>query len=171
MLPHNFIQPPPVSVPRVSLPANEGESRDAQILAERKAARRADVRADVGLDGRIALIVGIPAGYGIARTGAHRFTVLILIARMTPALSYLIPLFAVFQFLQLNNTLTALVITHLVITVPIIVYIMASHFETLPRELEEAAEIDSASPWGAFRHVALPVLLLTVLIQKEIVAG
>jgi multiple sugar transport system permease protein len=105
----------------------------------------------------IALLVGIPAGYGIARTGAHRFTVLILIARMTPALSFLIPLFAVFQFLGLNNTLTALVITHLVITVPIIVYVMASHFETLPKELEEAAEIDGASPWLAFRHVALPL--------------
>ena len=105
----------------------------------------------------IALLVGIPAGYGIARTGAHRFTVLILIARMTPALSYLIPLFAVFQLLGLNNTLSALVITHLVITVPIVVYIMASHFETLPRELEEAAEIDGASPWLAFRHVALPL--------------
>jgi multiple sugar transport system permease protein len=105
----------------------------------------------------IALLVGVPAGYGIARTGAHRFTILILIARMTPALSYLIPLFAVFQFLSLNNTLTALVITHLVITVPIIVYIMASHFETLPRELEEAAEIDGASPWLAFRYVALPL--------------
>jgi multiple sugar transport system permease protein len=105
----------------------------------------------------IALLVGIPAGYGIARTGAHRLTVLILIARMTPALSYLIPLFAVFQFLRLNNTLTALVITHLVITVPIIVYIMASHFETVPRELEEAAEIDGAGPWTTFLHVALPL--------------
>ena len=105
----------------------------------------------------IALLVGVPAGYGIARTGAHRLTVLILIARMTPALSYLIPLFAVFQFLRLNNTLTALVITHLVITVPIIVYIMASHFEALPRELEEAAEIDGAGPWTTFRHVALPL--------------
>jgi multiple sugar transport system permease protein len=105
----------------------------------------------------LALLVGIPAGYGIARTGAHRLTVLILIARMTPALSYLIPLFAVFQFLHLNNTLTALVITHLVITVPIIVYIMAGHFETQPRELEEAAQIDGASTWGVFRHVALPL--------------
>jgi ABC-type Fe3+ transport system permease subunit len=85
----------------------------------------------------IALAIGIPAGYGIARTGAHRLTVLILIARMTPALSYLIPLFAVFQFLHLNNTLTALVITHLVITVPIVVYIMAGHFETQPRELRK----------------------------------
>ena len=105
----------------------------------------------------IALLIGVPAGYGIARTGAHRLTVLILIARMTPALSYLIPLFAVFQFLHLNNTLTALVITHLVITVPIVVYIMAGHFETQPRELEEAAQIDGASAWTAFRYVALPL--------------
>jgi len=105
----------------------------------------------------IALLIGVPAGYGIARTGAHRLTVLILIARMTPALSYLIPLFAVFQFLHLNNTLTALVITHLVITVPIIVYIMAGHFETQPRELEEAAQIDGASVWTTFRYVALPL--------------
>jgi multiple sugar transport system permease protein len=105
----------------------------------------------------VALLLGVPAGYGIARTGAHRLTVLILIARMTPALSYLIPLFAVFQFLRLNNTLTALVITHLVITVPIIVYVMASHFETLPRELEEAAQIDGASAWTTFRYIALPL--------------
>ena len=105
----------------------------------------------------IALAVGIPAGYGIARAQAAKTTVLILIARMTPALSYLIPLFTVFQFLGLNNTLTALVITHLVITVPIVVYIMAGHFETLPRELEEAALIDGGSVWATFRYVALPL--------------
>ena len=105
----------------------------------------------------IALLVGVPAGYGIARTGAHRLTVLILIARMTPALSFLIPLFTVFQFLGLNNTLTALVITHLVITVPIVVYLMAGYFETLPRELEEAALIDGGSIFSTLRYVALPL--------------
>jgi len=105
----------------------------------------------------VALAVGIPAGYGIARLQAHRTTVLILIARMTPALSFLIPLFTVFQLLGLNNTLTALVITHLVITVPIVVYIMAGYFETLPRELEEAALIDGGSVWTTFRYVALPL--------------
>jgi multiple sugar transport system permease protein len=105
----------------------------------------------------LALLVGIPAGFGIARAGAQRLTVLILIARMTPALSYLIPLFAVFQFLHLNNTLTALVITHLVITVPIIVYVMVGYFETLPKELEEAALIDGGSVWSTFRYVALPL--------------
>jgi multiple sugar transport system permease protein len=105
----------------------------------------------------IALAIGIPAGFGIARVGAQRLTVLILLARMTPALSYLIPLFAVFQFLHLNNTLTALVITHLVITVPIVVYIMAGYFETLPKELEEAVLIDGGSVWSTFRYVALPL--------------
>ncbi len=110
-----------------------------------------------GLATLIGLAVGVPAGYGIARTQAHKLTVLILIARMTPALSYLIPLFTVFQFLGLNNTLTALVITHLVITVPIVVYVMVGQFETLPRELEEAALIDGASLWTTFRYVALPL--------------
>jgi multiple sugar transport system permease protein len=105
----------------------------------------------------VALAVGIPAGYGIARLQAHRTTVLVLIARMTPALSFLIPLFTVFQYLGLNNTLTALVITHLVITVPIVVYIMAGYFETLPRELEEAALIDGGSVLATFRYVALPL--------------
>jgi multiple sugar transport system permease protein len=105
----------------------------------------------------IALAIGVPAGFGIARSGARTLTVLILIARMTPALSFLIPLFAVFQFLRLNNTLTALVITHLVITVPIVVYIMAGYFETVPRELEEAALIDGASVWKTFLYVAVPL--------------
>lgn len=105
----------------------------------------------------VALLIGVPAGFGIARLGARRLTVLILIARMTPALSYLIPLFAVFQLLRLNNTLTALVITHLVITVPIVVYVMAGYFETLPKELEEAALIDGGSVWSTFRWVALPL--------------
>ncbi len=110
-----------------------------------------------GLATAVALLVGIPAGFGIARAQAHKLTVLVLIARMTPALSYLIPLYMVFQFLGLNNTLTALVITHLVITVPIIVYIMAGYFETLPKELEEAALIDGGSVWTTFRYVALPL--------------
>ena len=105
----------------------------------------------------VALAIGVPAGFGIARAGAHKLTVVILIARMTPALSYLIPLFTVFQFLGLNNTLTALVITHLVITVPIVVYIMAGYFETLPKELEEAALIDGGSVWTTFVYVALPL--------------
>ena len=104
-----------------------------------------------------ALLIGIPAGYGIAKARATRAALLILIARITPGLSYLIPLFLLFQWLDLTGTLTPIIITHLVITVPIVVWIMIGFFEGLPPELEEAALVDGATIWQAFRHVALPL--------------
>src|SRR6478752_10231875 len=79
----------------------------------------------------IGLGVGVPAGYGIARGKAAKFAILILVARMTPALSYLIPLFLLFQITGLVGSITALVITHLVITIPIIVWIMIGYFENV----------------------------------------
>jgi multiple sugar transport system permease protein len=105
----------------------------------------------------VALMVGVPAGYGIARMKARKLMMTILIARMTPAISFLIPLFTLFQLLGLTGTLTAVTITHLVITVPITVYIVAGYFETLPHELEEAAYVDGCSPWQRFRYIALPL--------------
>lgn len=105
----------------------------------------------------LALLFGIPAGYGIAKARATRAALLILIARITPGLSYLIPLFLLFQWLGLTGTLTPIVITHLVITVPIVVWIMIGFFEGLPSELEEAALVDGASIWQAFRYVAMPL--------------
>jgi len=105
----------------------------------------------------LALLVGVPAGYGIAKSKATKAAVLILIARVTPGLSFLVPLFLIFQWLSLTGTLTPLVITHLVITVPIVVWVMIGFFEGLPGELEEAALVDGATIWQAFRHVAMPL--------------
>ena len=105
----------------------------------------------------IALAVGAPAGWAIARLQANRAAIVVLIARMTPGLSFLIPLFLLFQWLGLLGTLWPQIIIHLVLTVPLVVWIMISYFETLPLELEEAAVIDGASRWQVFRHVALPI--------------
>lgn len=105
----------------------------------------------------LALLLGVPAGYGIAKAKASKAAVLILIARVTPGLSYLIPLFLLFQWLDLIGTLTPLIITHLVITVPIVVWIMIGFFEGLPPDLEEAALVDGATIWQAFRHVSMPL--------------
>jgi len=110
-----------------------------------------------GLSTLVALLVGVPAGYGIAKAQAWRLAVLTLIARMTPGLSFLIPLYILFQFVGLVGTLWPMIIIHLVITVPIVVYVMISFFETLPPDLEEAALIDGCTTWQAFRHVALPL--------------
>ena len=105
----------------------------------------------------LALLFGVPAGFGIAKARATRAAALIMIARVTPGLSYLIPLFLLFQWLGLTGTLTPIIITHLVITVPIVVWVMIGFFESLPSSLEEAALVDGATIWQAFRHIALPL--------------
>jgi multiple sugar transport system permease protein len=105
----------------------------------------------------LALLFGVPAGFGIAKSKASKAAALIMIARVTPGLSYLIPLFLIFQWLGLTGTLTPIIITHLVITVPIVVWVMIGFFEGLPSELEEAALVDGATIWQAFRYVALPL--------------
>jgi multiple sugar transport system permease protein len=105
----------------------------------------------------LALLVGVPAGYGIAKARAHKLGVLVLLARLTPGLSFLIPLYILFQMLGLTGTLWPMIITHLVITVPIVAWVMIGFFETLPHDLEEAAMIDGCTLWQAFRRIALPL--------------
>jgi multiple sugar transport system permease protein len=105
----------------------------------------------------VALILGVPAGYGIAKAGAHKMAGVLLLSRMTPGLSYLIPLFTLFQLLGIIGTIWPIALTHMVITLPIVVWIMIGFFETQPQELEEAARIDGATLWQAFFYVALPL--------------
>lgn len=105
----------------------------------------------------LALLVGVPAGYGIARMKADRSAIVIMIARMTPGLSFLIPMFLIFQWLGLLGTLVPQIIIHLVVTVPIVIWIMIGYFETTPIELEEAAMIDGASRWQTFLRITLPI--------------
>ncbi len=110
-----------------------------------------------GVSTLVALLVGVPAGYGLAKARAEGLGLLVLVSRITPGLSYLIPMFIMFRFLHLTGTLYPLIIIHLVISVPIIVWVMLGFFENLPGELEEAALIDGANLWQAFWRVALPL--------------
>ena len=110
-----------------------------------------------GVSTLVALIVGVPAGYGLAKARAAGIGIVVLIARMTPGLSFLIPLFILFRALGLAGTLWPLVVIHLVISVPIVVWVMLGFYEGMPGELEEAALIDGATLWQAFVKVALPL--------------
>ncbi|MHB1414730.1 MAG: carbohydrate ABC transporter permease [Chloroflexota bacterium] len=105
----------------------------------------------------VALVAGVPAGYGIAKAKAHGLAALVLVSRMTPGLSFLIPLFMLFRVVGLTGSLWSLVITHMVITLPLVVWVMIGFFEDLHPELEEAALTDGCSIWQAFLHVAMPL--------------
>ncbi len=105
----------------------------------------------------IALLVGVPAGYGIAKGKRQGLGMLIMVARITPGLSYLIPLFTLFRFIGISGSLLALTISHLVITIPMVVWVMISFFEDMHPELEEAALTDGCNMWQAFYRVAMPI--------------
>ena len=141
----------------------------------------------------LAIMVGVPAGYGIAKAKAYRLAVLVLIARITPNLSYLIPLFILFQMLGLTGTLwqafrhIALPLSRPGIVVAAIlafifswnnfifgVVLAGRETRTLPVAVYNVLTFEQIS-WGplaaAALLVTLPVLILTVIIQREIVGG
>jgi len=106
----------------------------------------------------LSLLLGLPAAYSIAKYRQGRIGVLILVARMTPFVSYLLPWYIIFRYLNLIDTYTALTITHLIITLPMVIWLMISFFESVPAELEDAAMIDGCSSLQSFRIIVLPLV-------------
>ncbi|MCB2166581.1 MAG: carbohydrate ABC transporter permease [Deltaproteobacteria bacterium] len=106
----------------------------------------------------LSLLLGLPAAYSIAKYRQGRIGILILVARMTPFVSYLLPWYIIFRYLDLIDTYTALTITHLIITLPMVIWLMISFFESVPAELEDAAMIDGCSSLQSFRIIVLPLV-------------
>jgi multiple sugar transport system permease protein len=105
----------------------------------------------------IALLLGLPAAYAIARYKITNATAFVLLARVIPGVSLLIPWYYIFSSIGLVGTYGVLILTHIFVTMPLIVAIMTSFFEGLPGELEEAAQIDGASKIAAFVRIVLPL--------------
>jgi len=106
----------------------------------------------------ISLILGLPAAYSIAKYRQGKIGIIILVARMTPFVSYLLPWYIIFRYLNLIDTYTALTITHLIISLPIVIWLMISFFESIPQDLEDAALIDGCSRFQSFRIIVLPLV-------------
>ena len=105
----------------------------------------------------LGLIFGLPAAYSIARWKQSRLAVAILTSRMVPWISFLLPWYLLFAQAGMIDTYTALILTHMIITMPMTIWLMIAFFEDLPAELEDAALIDGCSRLGVFLRVSLPL--------------
>jgi multiple sugar transport system permease protein len=105
----------------------------------------------------ISLIIGLPAAYSIARFGQKRLLMLILVARLMPGISFLMPWYIVFSRLRLMDTYVALILSHILISLPVVVWIMSAYFETIPVEMEASAMVDGATRQRAFMSIILPL--------------
>ena len=123
-----------------------------------------------GLATFIGLLLGLPAAYAIARLQLNKLSSLVLLARMTPALSYLIPLFFISKWLGIAGTVWPVVLAHLLITVPLVIWTMVSHFQAVPKDIEEAATIDGCNLIQLFFLVILPLVRSGIIISVVIAA-
>ncbi len=110
----------------------------------------------------LSFLGGIPASYALAR---YRFrfreqlAFLFLSFRFAPFITFLIPLYILFQQLGLYNTYSGLILAYQLITLPFTVWMLRSFFMEIPPEVEEAAKIDGCSWWGVLTRVILPLSL------------
>ena len=108
----------------------------------------------------LSMVVSVFAGYSLSRfsvKGGRSLGLFILTAKMLPATLLVIPLFGIFRSLGLIGSLWSLVLAHATLIIPFTTWMLKGYFDTIPRELEQAAMVDGCSPLGALFRVVLPV--------------
>ena len=110
----------------------------------------------------IALALALTAAYALGRVtfrGRSLLLVVVLTVSMFPQVAALSGLFEVLRALGLYNNLLALTFSYLIFTLPFTTWILTTFMRDLPRDLEEAAIVDGATPWITLTRVFLPLMV------------
>ena len=108
----------------------------------------------------LSLLLGSMAGYALARLRLpKKFLILAIFLSIStfPPIAIAAPVFQIWTDIGLYNTYLGLILPSLTFGLPLTIYILASFFREIPRELEEAALIDGATHFQAFRKVVVPL--------------
>ena len=108
----------------------------------------------------LSLIVGSFCAYALARLKMKRkFLILAIVLSIStfPQIAIAAPIFKLWRDVGLYNTIPGLVIPYLTFALPLTIYILTSFFKEIPRDLEEAALVDGATNFEAFRKVVVPL--------------
>ena len=108
----------------------------------------------------VGVFISCTAAYALSRfrfPGRKAGLTTFVVVQMFPATLLIMPLYVVLDKLGLLNSMTGLVLVYSTTAIPFCVWTLKGYFDSLPRELEEAARIDGASPWLIFRRIILPL--------------
>jgi multiple sugar transport system permease protein len=114
------------------------------------------------------VLIALLASYAISRYRFHGrqvFSITILSTQMFPGILFLLPLFVIFvnigqvTGINLYGSRTGLIITYMTFTLPFAIWMLAAYLDTIPRELDQAAEVDGSGPMGAFIRVIIPAAI------------
>jgi ABC-type glycerol-3-phosphate transport system permease component len=109
-----------------------------------------------------ALVLGTMAGYGFSRfkfRGNRALSLFMLLGQLIPLIALIVPFFQIFDAFGLLDTKIGIALAHLTTALPLVTWMSASYFSTIPVELDEAAIIDGCTRMQALRKVVLPVAL------------
>jgi len=110
----------------------------------------------------VGLIIAAPAAYSMAYFPGKRtkdILMWMLSTKMMPAVGALVPVYVMAQTTHLLDTTFALIVVFMLSNLPLMVWMLYSHFKEIPPEILEAARMDGASLLTEFRHVILPLAM------------
>jgi multiple sugar transport system permease protein len=116
----------------------------------------------------LSVAIAIFAAYAVSRyrfPGRRIFSVTVLSTQMFPGILFLLPLFLIFVNISdtiginLYGTRTGLIITYLTFSLPFSIWMLVGYFDSIPRELDEAALVDGNGPVGALTRVIVPAAI------------
>jgi multiple sugar transport system permease protein len=108
------------------------------------------------------LLLATPAAYTFARMAfkgnkpAYNF---ILASRLLPAMAIAIPYFVIIQTFKLMDTYQALILVHLVLTLPFTIWFLTLYISNIPREMEDAGLVDGCTPFQALIRIVVPMMI------------
>ena len=108
----------------------------------------------------IALVLGVPAGYALARLrfrGSELIGTAIFVTYLVPTTLLFIPMVELMGRIGMDDSIWALVIVYPTFLVPFVTWLMSGYFRTIPAELEECARIDGLTRLGSLLRIALPL--------------
>lgn len=108
----------------------------------------------------LTIMISLWAAYAFARLRfplQHVLLLFVLVPRLIPRISVVVPLYRIIVNMGLLNTYTALIVTYTVTSIPFAVWILTNVFQSIPREIEEAAFIDGAKLWQTMFRVMIPI--------------
>jgi multiple sugar transport system permease protein len=150
-----FTDPPNFLAPRLTLKAyvDSLQYSGGKGLADSIIVATATMIFSVGL--------GALGAYAVGRYkwGGKNFIFLILAIQMLPPVSIALPLFLLFNKLNIVDTYPALILADTVFNLPYAIWLLQGFFEEIPIEVEEAARVDGGSRWQIFSKIVLPMSL------------
>ncbi len=118
----------------------------------------------------IALLLGVPAAYGMGRfkvRGSHVFLLTFLVAQMLPASLTLTPMYLIFNKLNILGTHFTAPIAIAAASIPFAVVTLRPYFKTVPKALDEAARLDGCGALKSFLYVMIPAVktgIITIIV-------